>query len=190
MIMVDNPGMILRGPGSARSSVLRAELINAIADLAIEARAGTLLRAYQREWAWVDKQNYRDAVDADEFNGAFHGIEREFDKLADLLAQGAGGLPAPEWDSGEVTITRSQLTVRLDHNLGSTDLLVDLKVRLDPFRHPGLPIEGQKGWTNRSVGDQIIYALPDPNKIVIVADGRLFSSLAPDLVVRALLWTW
>src|SRR5215213_6632121 len=126
MNMTDNGGRLAAATG------LRTELIGAIADLAIAARAGTLLKAYQREWSWVDKQNYEDAVDADEFNEAFHGIEREFDKLAEILAQGAGGLPAPDWDSGPITLTDNQRWVLRTHNLDSTDLLVDVKMELSP----------------------------------------------------------
>jgi hypothetical protein len=120
-------------PGTAFESVapsgVRAEIINAIADMALAARAGTLLRAYQREWAWVDQENYRDLVDADTFNAAFHDIEREFDKLAEILAQGSGPNMAPTWEQ-VVTLADGANEVTLAHSLGTTDLLVDLQAGL------------------------------------------------------------
>jgi hypothetical protein len=188
--MSDDIRAIIRGPRALASApAFRAELIGAIADLAVAARAGTLRKAYEREFAWPDKENGIDAVDADEFNAAFHAIEREFDKLAEILAEGAGGLPAPDWDSGEVRLSGNLPVLRLEHRLGTTDLLVDLKVRLDATRHDPM-FANAVGWTNSAVGDEIVYGLPDPDHIVIMAGGRLFPQGAPDLVVRAVVWQW
>ena len=206
--MTDNGGRLAAATG------LRTELIGAIADLAIAARAGTLLKAYQREWSWVDKQNYEDAVDADEFNEAFHGIEREFDKLAQILAQGAGGLPAPDWDSGEITLTNSQPWVLCTHDLNSTDLLVDMKMVLsvntknslilsndgeevDVNAFSGLEIEKvwQSGPTLHSPHEQgavfsAMYVLPNQNQIVLGGGDANMGILGEGLTVHALVWKW
>ena len=179
--MTDNGGRLAAATG------LRTEIIGAIADLAIAARAGTLLKAYQREWSWVDKQNYEDAVDADEFNEAFHGIEREFDKLAEILAQGAGGLPAPNWDSTPIHfMAEDKRWVLLTHNLNSTDLLVDLKMEVsgsikedlrqdyeEEFREvdPNVPWHSgtilHTGLLNGPRTYSAQYILPNPNQILI-----------------------
>ena len=199
--MTDNGGRLADATG------LRTEIIGAIADLAISARAGTLLKAYQREWSWVDKQNYEDAVDADEFNEAFHGIEREFDKLAQILAQGAGGLPAPDWDSGPITLSHDQDWVLLDHNLNSTNLLVDTKMEASLATKQSLidsssafadldPAQPwQTGTTLQSPIEEetfsAMYVLPNSNQIVVGGGG--FGMGIPEggtMTVRALVWKW
>jgi len=158
---------------------VRAEIINAIADMALAARAGTLLRAYQREWAWVDQENYRDLVDADTFNAAFHDIEREFDKLAEILAQGSGPSMAPTWQQ-VVTLAEGAQEVTLSHSLGTTDLLVDLqagvKVAAD-VRARGLPaplssitdtpVSQQLFWTNLGLGFIYGFVLIDDDRITL-----------------------
>jgi hypothetical protein len=159
----------------------------------------------------VDKQNYEDAVDADEFNEAFHGIEREFDKLAHILAQGAGGLPAPDWDSGRITLTNNQRWVLLTHNLNSTDLLVDVKMELsqatkDSFKE--LPdgafdvLDRTQQWQSGTIleapmgefGSEVfvaMYILPNPNQIVLGGFGGNEGRIAEEgLTVRALVWKW
>jgi hypothetical protein len=114
---------------SVAPSGIRAEVINAIADMALATRAGTLLRAYQREWAWTDQQNYRDLVDADIFNATFHDIEREFDKLAETLAQGSGPSMDPTWQQ-DVTLAEDANQVTVSHGLGTRNLLVDVQAGL------------------------------------------------------------
>jgi hypothetical protein len=200
--MTDNGGR------QAATTGLRTEIIGAIADLAIAARAGTLLKAYQREWSWVDKQNYEDAVDADEFNEAFHGIEREFDKLAQILAQGAGGLPAPDWDSDWITLSDDKRWTLITHNLNSTDLLVDVKMEVSTdtktslinqyhgdFDELDISVQWQHGkrlFEDDPAGYEVAefscqYILPNPNQILIGGQQDI-----PDggLIVRALVWKW
>lgn len=192
-------------PVAARAGAIRTEIINAIADLAIAARAGTLLRAYQREWAWVDRQNYVDAVDADEFNEAFHGIEREFDKLAEILAQGASPSMAPTWEQ-EVTLAQGSNMVTLSHGLGTTNLLVDLQARfVVPGRVAGpgavamlaaaptaVVAPGSQLWVNLGLGVVYAYALSDDNTIILVrfsGENIPHSNLFPaDLTLRVRLW--
>lgn len=190
-------------PSITAPSVMRMHIINAIADLAIGARAGTLLKAYQREWAWVDKQNFVDAVDADEFNEAFHSIEREFDKLADILAQGTGPSMAPTWQQ-VVKMAAGANFVTLSHSLGTTDLLVDLQAKFTvpsvaglatlvaaaPAAAPAGP--GAELWVNLGLGVLYAYALPDENTIMLV---RFMGENIPhrnffpgDLTLRVRLW--
>jgi hypothetical protein len=197
--------MVAMRPITARTSALRAEVINAIADLAIAARAGTLLKAYQREWAWVDKQNYVDAVDADEFNEAFHGIEREFDKLAEILAQGTGPDMTPTWEQ-EVTLAQGASMVTLTHNLGTTNLLVDLQARLTVPGHvagvstvamlaaaPTTAVApGADLWVNLGLGVVYAYGLSDDNTLILVrfsGNNIPHSNIFPgDLTLRVRLW--
>lgn len=200
-------GVVAAQPITAASSGLRMEIINAIADLAIAARAGTMLRAYQREWAWVDKQNYQDAVDADEFNEAFHGIEREFDRLAQILAQGTGPSMTPTWEQ-EVTLAQGANSVSLTHDLGTTNLLVDLQAK---YIVPGVAthilspiamfaaaaptaVVGPRTelWLNVGLGVVYAYALSDENTIILVrfsGENIPHSNLFPgDLTLRVRLW--
>jgi hypothetical protein len=162
---------------SVAPSGVRAEIINAIADMALAARAGTLLRAYQREWTWVDQENYRDLVDADTFNAAFHDIEREFDKLAESLAQGAGPSMAPTWQQ-VVTLAEGAPEVTLSHSLGTTDLLIDVQAGLKVSAEQRVralvapltsiadaPAGQQVFWTNIGLG--FIYGF------VLVGDDRI-----------------
>src|SRR5215217_4604635 len=93
------------------------------------------MAAYQREWSWVDKQNFVDSVDADDINAAYQGIGREFDKLAQLLQGGEPppkGLPKPDYDSQMITLVESSekkiQIFPITHRLNSLDLLVDIKV--------------------------------------------------------------
>jgi hypothetical protein len=116
-------------PGAAGSTA-RNELINAIADLALAARAGTLLRIYQRQWSWTDVRNGIDEVDADRFNATFHEIEGEFDALATVLGSGSG-LVAPDWQQ-VLQFPPGPTMVVLTHNLGTTDLLVDMAAGINP----------------------------------------------------------
>ncbi len=194
-----------RPSATLATGALRTEIINAIADLAIAARAGTLLKAYQREWAWVDVQNYVDAVDADEFNEAFHGIEREFDKLADILAQGTGPSMAPTWQQ-EVTLAAGANFVTLTHSLGTTNLLVDLQAKITiPAGVPAPSIAamfaaapaaaigpGAELWVNVGLGVVYAYALPDENTIILArftGENIPHSNLFPgDLTLRVRLW--
>lgn len=162
---------------SVAPSGARAEIINAIADMALAARAGTLLRAYQREWAWVDQENYRDLVDADTFNAAFHDIEREFDKLAEILAQGSGPSMAPTWQQ-MITLADGTQEVTVAHNLGTTDLLVDMQagLKFPAGRRPIPPSPltaladvpaGQLTWTNVGLGFIYGFAMVDENQITL-----------------------
>lgn len=162
---------------SVAATGVRAEIINAIADMALAARAGTLLRAYQREWAWVDQENYRDLVDADTFNAAFHDIEREFDKLAEVLAQGSGPALAPTWQQ-LITLAEGTQEVTVAHDLGTTDLLVDLQagLKMPPGRRAILPSPltaltdipaGQLTWTNLGLGFIYAFVLVDENRITL-----------------------
>lgn len=196
-------------------NVSRQAIINAIADVAMQARAGTMSRLYQREWHWADRQNYVDAVDADEFNEAFHGIEREFDKLAGILVQGT----QPIWQQ-EVTFENS---ITVSHNLGTTDLLVDLQAKIvipgrtTDTRAGGkmaaaATLPGAEFWTNLAMGKMAAaairpgaelwtnlgngvvygYLLLDENNIVLGrASGENIphSNLFPgDLTLRVRLW--
>jgi hypothetical protein len=157
------------------SSGVRAEIINAIADMALAARAGTLLRSYQREWAWVDQQNYRDLVDADTFNANFHAIEREFDRLAEVLSQGSPSL-APSWEQ-TVTLAEGAFEVTVSHGLGTTDLLVDLQAQIPLPADRGaaprfmlVPARGaaaRTAWTNIGLGVIYGFALADDDNIVL-----------------------
>jgi hypothetical protein len=165
---------------SVAPSGVRAEIINAIADMALAARAGTLLRAYQRDWAWVDQENYRDLVDADTFNAAFHDIEREFDKLAEILAQGSGPSMAPTWQQ-LVTLADGAHEVTLSHNLGTTDLLVDLqagvKISAEVRARGGAPAPltaaaaaaaaQQLLWTSLGQGFVYAFVLLDEDRITL-----------------------
>jgi hypothetical protein len=177
----------------------RDELVNAIADLAIAARAGELVRAYQREWSWIDKQNFIDAVDADEFNEAFHGIEREFDKLAETLGLGGGTLPPP-WESGEITLTTANPAVLLTHGLGTQDLLVTLQFQLAAQEREALVAElnlpnldpSREWWANIETGGRglgVAYILPDPDHILLRAAGGIGSQQG-ERTVRAMVWKW
>jgi hypothetical protein len=153
------------------SLVKREEVINAIADLAIAARAGTVLAAYQREWAWVDKQNYVDAVDADEFNEAFHAIERELDRLAQVLAQGSGLSMAPDWEQIIDLVSPTQ-SLALTHNLGSTNLLVDVQLGITVTEAmaeaiPSLTV-GAVVWSNAGNGTTYVYLLPDEKSVMLL----------------------
>lgn len=193
-----------------RAKLDREAIINAFADLALAARAGTILEAYQREWSWVDKQNYRDAVDADEFNAAFHGIEREFDRLAQILAQGSGLSMAPDWEQ-VITLTRGTDYITVSHDMGTVNLLVDLQARfIVPAGTPGAvgsvggagavvnmfmaaPTSGagvlQPGaafWTNIGLGRNYAYGLLDENTILL-AQNEPFSA-GNDLMLRVRLW--
>jgi hypothetical protein len=172
----------------------RAEVMNAIADLAVSARAGTISRAYQREWFWQDKQNFIDSVDADEFNEAFHGIEREFDKLS----QGSGLNIAPDWEQ-EITLAEGSQYVTLSHDLGTTNLLVDLQAKIVvPEGERGAvfaaglggPIApGTELWTNYGNGALYIYGLLDDNTILLLQDaGRKEGIFGGDLTLRVRLW--
>jgi hypothetical protein len=180
---------------------VRAEVINAIADLALAARAGTLLRIYQREWAWVDQENYRDLVDADMFNANFHDIEREFDKLAEVLAQGSGPSMAPDFQQ-VVTLSDGTTFLTIEHGLGTTDLLVELQAGLAVDAQtrrviPGFATIGagtKLVWTNLAVGLAYAFGLIDDNQIMLVREnldetglpfGFLFSG---DLTLRVRAW--
>jgi hypothetical protein len=183
------------------ASGLRAEVINAIADMALATRAGTLLRAYQREWAWVDQQNYRDLVDADTFNAAFHDIEREFDRLAEILSQGSPSL-APSWEQ-TITLAERASQVTLSHNLGTADLLVDLQAQLsvpedlgthDAFTGAAAGEPTKTVWTNLGLGVIYAFVLIDENNILL---GRASLSDVPlpynsffdkDLTLRVRAW--
>jgi hypothetical protein len=191
----------------SETHAVREEIINAIADLAIAARAGTFISAYQREWAWVDKQNYRDAVDADEFNEAFHGIEREFDRLAQTLAQGSGLSMAPDWEQ-EITLAQNTPYITVSHDLGTTDLLVDLQAKFimpeaaavaamgmaafaTAAAAPGTsPIEpGTQFWTNIGNGTAYAYGLLDENTILLAHQGGgQVAFPTGDLTLRVRLW--
>ncbi len=191
---------------SVAPSGVRAEIINAIADMALAARAGTLLRAYRREWAWVDQENYRDLVDADTFNAAFHDIEREFDKLAETLAQGSGPSMAPTWQQ-VVTLAEGAQEVTLSHNLGTTDLLVDLQAGVKvaaAVRARGLPaplssiadapVSQQLFWTNLGLGFIYGFVLMDDDRITL-GRASLHAGAAPylnfftgELTLRARAW--
>jgi hypothetical protein len=188
----------------SETHAVREEIINAIADLAIAARAGTFIAAYQREWAWVDRQNYRDAVDADEFNEAFHGIEREFDKLAQVLAQGSGLSMAPDWEQ-EITLAQDTPYITVSHDLGTTDLLVDLQAKIvvpGGETEPGMAtfvaaaaapgtssIEpGTEFWTNFGNGTAYIYGLLDGNSILLARPGGEGGFFTGDLTLRVRLW--
>jgi hypothetical protein len=156
---------------------VRAEIINAIADMALAARAGTLLRAYQREWAWVDQENYRDLVDADTFNATFHDVEREFDKLAEILAQGSGPSMEPDWQQ-VVDIGEGTQFLTLVHDLGTTDLLIDLQagVKVNATVRPVIagfgtvPVRTQLVWTNLGLGTVYAFALLDEDRIMVVRE--------------------
>lgn len=208
--MTNQPGASTSG--ASASKVTGTEIINAIANLALAARAGTLLRVYQREWEWMDKQNNVDPVDADVFNETFHGIEREFDKLSEILAQTGGGLPDPDWDSGEVTLTQEKPGVLLQHDLNSINLLVDLKIKLPQsfvnqlvtrLQLTGVDPNGSGGWSDVMSGSLYGFVLPDPNQIILTRGDREFlqtllvtsptedamrGSGLTDLIVRALIW--
>lgn len=182
----------------SRVSRQRTEIISAIADLAVAAQAGTLARGYQREWSWVDKQNFIDAVDADEFNENFHGIEREFDKLADLLSPGGSMLPVP-WDSGEILLSPQQPYVLLNHNLNTMNLLVDLQVKLPRTAKDGLKrifpqLRTEIEWWAGGAMDQLglVYVLPDPNSIIIgPSSGKVpEGENGADLYVRVRAWQY
>lgn len=184
------------------ASGVRAEVINAIADMALATRAGTLLRAYQREWAWVDQQNYRDLVDADTFNAAFHGIEREFDRLAEILSQGSPSL-APSFEQ-TITLAEGASQVTVSHNLGTADLLVDLQAQLaipeelavhgPTFMAVGAGEPTKVVWTNLGLGVIYAFVLMDENNILL---GRASLSDVPlpynsffdkDLTLRVRAW--
>jgi hypothetical protein len=185
---------------------VRAEIINAIADMALAARAGTLLRAYQREWAWVDQENYRDLVDADTFNAAFHDIEREFDKLAEILAQGSGPSMAPDWQQ-MVTLAEGATQVTISHDLGTTDLLVDMQAGLritadQRVRGLAAPLAAisnvsageQVFWTNLGLGVIYGFVLLDENQITlgradVTAEGLPYLGFfTGELTLRARAW--
>lgn len=183
----------------ARKPVMRTEVINAIADLAIAARAGSLLKTYQREWSWIDRQNYRDVVDADIFNEAFHGIEREFDKLAQVLAQSSGAAMTPAWEQ-EIVLSASK--VSLSHNLNTNNLLVDLQAKLVTPQESEIGLLGTvvsdenrpmvEMWTNLGAGIAYAYGLPNPNTIVLhrmQSESNPFANMFPgDLTLRVRLW--
>lgn len=186
---------------SVAPSGVRAEIINAIADLALAARAGTLLRAYQREFAWVDQENYRDLVDADTFNAAFHDIEREFDKLAEILAQGSGPRMEPDFQQ-VVTLSEGTTFLTLEHGLDSTDLLVDLQAGVPTGSLarrvvPGfetLPVTTESVWSNLLSGLAYAFALVDDGHIMLLREnldeaGLPFTGLfAGDLMLRVRAW--
>ena len=199
--MTDNGGR------QAAATGLRTEIIGAIADLAIAARAGTLLKAYQREWSWVDKQNYVDSVDAEVFNDTFHQIEGEFDRLAQILAQGAGGLPAPDYDPPPVTLTSQQRWVLQTHNLNSTNLLVDVKLELPQATKESLielhdgafaDLDPAQGWVagtkveNPAQEDTFsaMYILPNLNQIVLGAGDSSMTIPEGGLTVSVRIWKW
>ncbi|WP_328524058.1 hypothetical protein [Kribbella sp. NBC_00359] len=167
--------MLQRSFESVAPSGVRAEIINAIADLALAARAGTLLRPYHRDFSWVDQENYRDLVDADTFNAAFHDIEREFDKLTEILAQGSGPSMEPDFQQ-VVTLSEGTTFLTLEHGLGTMNLLVDLQagVSTDPVARravPGfstLPATTQQVWSNFLKGVAYAFALVDDDHIMLV----------------------
>jgi hypothetical protein len=72
----------------------------------------------------------------------------------------AKGLPRPDWDSGNVSMTPlppgtpSQWHI-LTHNLDSTNLLVDAKLG-------GTNAQGQSVW---SLSTETLFALTDPNTL-------------------------
>jgi hypothetical protein len=186
--------LVTNQPGTSTTRVTGTEIINAIANLALAARAGTLLRTYQREWEWMDKQNNVDPVDADVFNDTFHGIEREFDKLVEILAQ-TGGLPPPDrvldatlLASKTATAAGQPVTgVLIEHDLNSMDLLVDLKLMLpqaiinelvNQLKLPTGKIDpnGAGGWTDYLSGQLYAYVIPDPNNIILFRTDTLTSS--------------
>lgn len=178
---------------SRNRSRRRAEMIAAIADLASSARGVAVSRAYQREWFWQDKQNFIDAVDADEFNEAFHGIEREFDKLA----QGSGLNIAPDWEQ-EITLAQNAQYVTLSHDLGTTNLLVDLQAKfvvpegergLAFAIGPGGPIPpGTEFWTNFGNGSSYAYGVLDESTILLAKEPGGREGLFVDLTLRVRLW--
>ena len=163
-----------------KSSFARHEIVEAIADMAIAARSGSLLRAYQREWAWQDQYNFQDTVDANDFNDAFHGIESEFDKLALLLTQGGNPFPSPDWDSGDISMSADRPLVVLQHNLNSTDLLVDVRVALplslkesivNVLTENEMPVfDPALEWIASNLFG-VAYILPDPNHILLMPTG-------------------
>jgi hypothetical protein len=183
---------------------IRAEVINAIADMALATRAGTLLRAYQREWAWTDQQNYRDLVDADTFNATFHDIEREFDRLAEILAQGTGPI-TPAWQA-DITLADGAIEVTVTHQLGTRNLLVDVQagIRFDQgLRDRGVlpaPLaaaaaraaDGELIWTDLGHGAIYGFALMDDDSITL---GRSLDTGLPyadlfsgELALRTRIW--
>jgi hypothetical protein len=177
----------------------RDELVNAIADLAIAARAGELVRAYQREWSWIDKQNFIDAVDADEFNEAFHGIEREFDKLAETLGLGGGALPPP-WESGAISLTQTNQFALLEHGLGTQELLVALQFQIPVLEREGIARQlnlpnldpAREWWANIETAGRGLgaaYILPDPDHILLWAVGGIAGQQG-EITVRAMAWKW
>jgi hypothetical protein len=72
----------------------------------------------------------------------------------------AKGLPKPDWDSGDVSLTLLAVGTppqwhTLRHNLGSMNLLVDAKLG-------GLNSQGQVVW---SLSTETLFALTDPNTL-------------------------
>jgi hypothetical protein len=180
---------------SVAAGGVRAEVINAIADMALAARAGTLLRAYQREWAWIDQENYRDLVDADTFNAAFHDIEREFDRLGEVLAQGSGPSMAPTWQQ-VVTLAEGADSVTISHKLGTTDLLVDVQagVKVSPFQGRAIRAGQQTFWTDMGVGFIYGFVLPDDDRITLgrasldIGGVPYLDAFTGELSLRVRLW--
>jgi hypothetical protein len=109
---------------------------------------------------------------------------------------GRGGLPQPDWDSGDVLMTPLPGSANpsmwqwhtWSHNLNSMNLLVDAKLG-------GLNNQGQMVW---SLSTETLFALIDPNKLKFrwVLDeemwGRYQTQLGltgqPRLRVR--IWRW
>ncbi len=181
------------------SAFRRADVISAIADLALAARAGELVRRYQREWSWIDKQNFIDAVDADEFNETFHGIEREFDRLAEALGMGGSNLLEP-WQSGEITLTAANSAVLLAHNLGTQNLLVDLQLKPSAAERETIKSDlnfpeldtTREWWGGLGISNDIplvFYVLPDPDHILLMSNANARAG-AGEVTVRAIALKW
>lgn len=107
---------------------------------------------------------------------------------------GKGGLPQPDWDSGDVLMTLLPGSATPSqwqwhtwtHNLNSMNLLVDSKLG-------GLNSQGQMVW---SLSTETLFALTDPNKLMFrwVMDeeiwGRYQTQLGLTGPPRLRVWIW